>query len=443
MGNYDFELDLENVNTMSIINDWITAESTVLEFGAANGRLTKYLCNEKKCKMTIVEIDEESGREAAKYADEAYVGSEKGDIEKYHWFESNRKFDFIIFADVLEHLATPKDVLNNCKRLLQENGKVLISIPNVTHNSILIDMMNDRFDYQKTGLLDRTHIHFFTYKTFCEMATKCGFEICKVEPIYGRVGDIEISNEYSDVPIEVERYLRKRVTGSVYQYVFSLGVGESDCEAEMGGVEEFQLDKYIQLETQIYYREETSEYSESKKFSHKYYENEELVFKAEFEKNEKVHFLRWNPMRCSGIVYLQNASIQIGGEEFQLLARSTNAYWNCNNLFVFKEEEPWIEFEKLPENNKNIMVKIQFRIIDLKRTDEYYNQYIQQLKLVENEDGGAVGRINENLNEQLNECKKYIAHLEQDIDILNNLLQEKSALNSRVRNKIGGVLKRK
>lgn len=113
MGNYDFGLDLSSVNTMSVIAGWIREHTKVLEFGSANGRLTKYLKEEKNCCVTIVEIDAESGEDASEYAAKSFVGSEMGDIEKYNWIEPECEYDYIIFADVLEHLSNPKSVLEN------------------------------------------------------------------------------------------------------------------------------------------------------------------------------------------------------------------------------------------------------------------------------------------------------------------------------------------
>ncbi|MBP3296876.1 MAG: class I SAM-dependent methyltransferase, partial [Lachnospiraceae bacterium] len=170
MGNYDFSLDLESVNTMSVINGWIKEGSRILEFGPANGRLTKYLKEEKDCRMTIVEIDGETGREASAFAEKAYLG-EEGDIEKFKWTAETEPFDYIIFADVLEHLHCPDRVLKEASDLLKPEGEILVSVPNITHNSILIDLINDRFDYDETGLLDRTHVHFFSYDSFVKM---CG-----------------------------------------------------------------------------------------------------------------------------------------------------------------------------------------------------------------------------------------------------------------------------
>ena len=147
MGKYDFELDLKTKNTMSVMDSWIEQSANVLELGSANGRLTKYLSQVKKCLVTIVEIDEEAGREASCYAQKAYIGTEDGNILNFKWTQSEIKFDYIVIADVLEHLQEPELVLLRCKEVLKPGGLILVSIPNIAHNSVLIDLYNDRFDY--------------------------------------------------------------------------------------------------------------------------------------------------------------------------------------------------------------------------------------------------------------------------------------------------------
>ena len=124
MSKYDFDFDIYEENTLSWIARCIEPKSRVLEFGAANGRLTRYLTKEKKCLVDVVEIDQESGKEAAEYANKAYIGKEKGDIEKYQWVNSNVKYDYIVFADVLEHLFHPQEVLDQCKMVIKNEGKI-------------------------------------------------------------------------------------------------------------------------------------------------------------------------------------------------------------------------------------------------------------------------------------------------------------------------------
>ena len=152
MGKYDFDLELYEDNPLAWIADRVAVSSRVLEFGSADGRLTRYLKENKNCLVDIVEIDEESGKKAALYANRAFVGSGEGDIEKYCWLLDGEKYDFIIFADVLEHLLHPWEVVKKCKKALVPQGQILASVPNIAHNSIIIDLINDRFTYHPTGL---------------------------------------------------------------------------------------------------------------------------------------------------------------------------------------------------------------------------------------------------------------------------------------------------
>ena len=142
---YDFDLDLTNSNSLLLILEQIRRGSVVLEFGPANGRMTKYLKQELDCDVYLAEIDEEAGKQALLYGKDLVIG----DVENFEWFERYRdiKFDYIVFADVLEHLRDPKTVLDRCKLLLKHEGSVLLSVPNLAHNSVLINLMNNEFEY--------------------------------------------------------------------------------------------------------------------------------------------------------------------------------------------------------------------------------------------------------------------------------------------------------
>lgn len=88
------------------------------------------------------------------------------------------KFDYIIFGDVLEHLHNPERTISFCKnKLLKENGCIIASIPNLMHISVIQQLLMGRFQYTDTGLLDRTHIHFFTYYEIILMFQNAGFVI--------------------------------------------------------------------------------------------------------------------------------------------------------------------------------------------------------------------------------------------------------------------------
>lgn len=114
---------------------------------------------EEDCKVYAVEIDEEAAKDVSKYTEDILVG----DIEKLEWLDrwENIEFDYIIFADVLEHLRNPMEVLKQTKCLLKDEGKVLLSVPNVAHNSILINLHRNYSAIQRLGFwMIRTYICF-------------------------------------------------------------------------------------------------------------------------------------------------------------------------------------------------------------------------------------------------------------------------------------------
>jgi glycosyltransferase involved in cell wall biosynthesis len=90
-----------------------------------------------------------------------------------------KRFEKILLLDVLEHLAAPESVLRPCRDLLEPHGKVIISVPNVANITVRLMLLLGRFDYQPRGILDRTHLRFFTRKTARRMIRDCGFEVVK------------------------------------------------------------------------------------------------------------------------------------------------------------------------------------------------------------------------------------------------------------------------
>ncbi|WMC91701.1 class I SAM-dependent methyltransferase [Kineothrix sp. MB12-C1] len=221
---YDFKLDMIYNNSLSIIAKQIRKGSCVLEFGPANGRLTKYMKEELECEIYLVEIDETAGRQALMYAEDLLTG----DIEDYEWVERYReiKFDYIILADVLEHLHDPGLLLHKAKLLLSETGSILISVPNIAHNSVAINLINNKFMYTDTGLLDNTHIHFFTKDSLESILLEAGLFPIKKFGTYNEVGDNEIENTYHSVLGVPASFWKMRPYGSVYQYVYEVKTGK-------------------------------------------------------------------------------------------------------------------------------------------------------------------------------------------------------------------------
>ncbi|GAC1441334.1 MAG: hypothetical protein NVSMB55_08850 [Mycobacteriales bacterium] len=96
------------------------------------------------------------------------------------------EFDTVVFADVLEHLTKPEVVLTQVLSRLRPGGRALISLPNVRHHAVVRDLvLKNRWDYQDAGVLDRTHMRFFTSVTAQAMCEQAGLT---VESVYAGVG---------------------------------------------------------------------------------------------------------------------------------------------------------------------------------------------------------------------------------------------------------------
>lgn len=173
---YDFDiLSLPPTSSVWKILMQIKPGSKILECGCATGYMTKYMTEELHCKVYIVEYDEEAFSVAKQYAEDGICG----DLMQLEWVEKFNQiiFDYIVFADVLEHLYDPQKVLANAIKLLGDNGTVLASIPNIAHNDIILKLIQDRWDYTKRGLLDKTHIHFWAKNNIVPFFHSAGLDV--------------------------------------------------------------------------------------------------------------------------------------------------------------------------------------------------------------------------------------------------------------------------
>jgi len=93
----------------------------------------------------------------------------------------NEKFDVIIFGDVLEHVAWPENILNKFKNYLYDDGIIIASIPNVANIITRINLLFGNWNYQNSGILDNTHLRFFTKKTALELFKKANLKLIKLE----------------------------------------------------------------------------------------------------------------------------------------------------------------------------------------------------------------------------------------------------------------------
>ncbi|MEM0010911.1 MAG: class I SAM-dependent methyltransferase [Conexivisphaerales archaeon] len=149
----------------------------VLDVGCATGYLAEEL-TEKGNEVYGIEVDSEAAMEAREYYKDVLVA----DVESLEELPYPEKFfDIVICADVLEHLRKPDRVLRMLKRYLKPEGLLIVSLPNIAYWRVRMNLLLGKFDYEEVGIMDRTHLRFFTIKTGKELIERCGFKIIKVE----------------------------------------------------------------------------------------------------------------------------------------------------------------------------------------------------------------------------------------------------------------------
>ena len=124
-----------------------------------------------------VELDPEAAKEGAPFFDESVTGDLVGAVSR-PWKEP---FDVIVAGDVLEHLPRPEVLLGFLRRLLKPDGVLLLSLPNVANVTVRLGLLAGRFDYASRGILDETHLRFFTRRTGRALLESAGYRVVRVE----------------------------------------------------------------------------------------------------------------------------------------------------------------------------------------------------------------------------------------------------------------------
>lgn len=186
----------------------IPERSRVLDVGCSTGFLGEFLKREKKCSVDGIEYDREAGALALKRLDACVVG----DVEDGRILSAfkGKKYDRIIAGDILEHLSDPQGLLKTFSKMLSDDGCVILSLPNVAHLRIRLKLLMGRFEYTDGGIMDSTHLRFFTHETAKRLITDSGYTIVHEEHTLGpRIGGLSL----------LERILPKRLFAPQFLFV--------------------------------------------------------------------------------------------------------------------------------------------------------------------------------------------------------------------------------
>lgn len=229
MSIYDIPaVDPAAVNSSQVIElELVGSGKKVLDAGCSTGYLARALVAQG-CAVTGVEIDSEAAEQARPSLERLVVG----DLERLDLAAEfgSEQFDAIVFGDVLEHLTSPERVLRAARDLLAPGGSIVISVPNVTHGSLRLALLEGRWKYTETGLLDRTHVRFFTRDSLRELVHGAGLIIAELR---GTVLDplgVEVEVDASALPWAIVDWVRHQPDALVYQFVVRVVVGDPATE---------------------------------------------------------------------------------------------------------------------------------------------------------------------------------------------------------------------
>jgi O-antigen biosynthesis protein len=168
------------VKMLSFISNHKVGEGTrgekirIIDFGCATGYFPALL-SQSGYLVTGVEINPDAAKIAEAFCDKVIVADL--DVTSIQELFPSEKFDIATFGDVLEHLRNPWKILRDVQHILKPNGIVVASIPNIAHGDVRLALLQGDFDYSPQGILDNTHLRFFTKKTVEALFEETGYLI--------------------------------------------------------------------------------------------------------------------------------------------------------------------------------------------------------------------------------------------------------------------------
>lgn len=393
MNKYVTNVTMEENCSITYIVNQVKPGARVLEFGPATGYMTKYMKEVLKCEVYIVEIDEEAYDNARVYS----KGGLCGNIEDYEWVElfADLKFDYITFSDVLEHLTDPWRVLKVASKFLKEDGRVLISIPNIAHNAVLIDLFNNKFEYRRTGILDNTHLRFFTHDSVVRMFEQSDLEVEEEDAVIFGLEYAGLENSEKDIHPDIWKALQLRKYGFVNQFLFTLRRKQENTTVDAV----IASKPMLSLEAVLYYSERNG-YDESRKVIGMIsFDGNDFKMSFAIPEGVNIDRIRIDLINSSG--FIRNLKINSNAEILNISAIGGEIK---DDVYYFYEGKTGLEIEYAQgENIEQIEISGEFFLL----TQEDLVKHIQQ---AEAEMLAKTGELEQRLC-KLNEEKEHVLRI--------------------------------
>lgn len=216
---YEYDIELDSDTAPARVLRMIEPGSRVLEIGAGPGSITKRLIDTLKCDVVALEVEPTAIKKLKEFCPKVY----SMDLNDSHWSKKLIKdeglFDYVIAADVLEHVYDPWAVLGGMRELLSERGSVILSVPHVGHAAILGCLVDEDMQYGPWGLLDKTHIRFFGVKNVQALYNSQAMAIEEAQFVVRTPEMTELVKTWQRLPSDVQEALQRNKFSHVYQII--------------------------------------------------------------------------------------------------------------------------------------------------------------------------------------------------------------------------------
>jgi len=169
---YDGDGTMDPDEVSGIVASMIPVGARVLDVGCGTGSLSKILVDACSAEVVGIEPDRARAERARSRGIKVHVGYLEPALLRVIG-----AFDIVLLADVLEHLPNPRALLLNSREALGIDGSVIVSVPNVAHWSVRTDILRGRFQYRAFGIMDATHLRWFTAATLKSLIISAGFDV--------------------------------------------------------------------------------------------------------------------------------------------------------------------------------------------------------------------------------------------------------------------------
>jgi 2-polyprenyl-3-methyl-5-hydroxy-6-metoxy-1,4-benzoquinol methylase len=205
--------DLNSPHTLAVLS--APPGSTVLDVGCGAGVVARALAA-RGCKVWGVEQDPARATSARNHCVEVL----EADVEAVNLSEefAGRSFDLVLFLDVLEHLRDPRAALAGAEAVLAPGGSVLLSVPNVTHGALRLELLSGKFRYRASGLLDRGHLRFFDAEGLDALVRQAGFRSETRLRVIRRLDQTEFDVDLASIPADLRATLESDPDALTYQF---------------------------------------------------------------------------------------------------------------------------------------------------------------------------------------------------------------------------------